>query len=227
MIKAQIKQHLMLVICVGISLLLIFTGAITKGGAQSSRNEAYALLTDTQNKLEIAKQNRIAQKTLVVYEVSGLDVERKKADDEAMLAWISPAFTFKNGDEYNEHREKYVERLGENDEFVVNIMPPYIPSNVDADGYILNPDGTYKYDKNGNKMKVNFNLKIKEGSFTSFVAKIDEEEDLYEYVTFFTTSSDSAFGYEGSAGQRVIITYTMDKDHNPHSFRCQLESTVN
>lgn len=209
MIKAQIKQHLMLVICVGISLLLIFTGAVMKGGAQSSRNEAYALLTDTQNKLEIAKQNRIAQKTLVVYEVSGLDVERKKADDEAMLAWISPAFTFKNGDEYNEHREKYVERLGENDEFVVDIMPPYI--DMTAEG----------------EQVPTFNLKIKEGSFTSFVAKIDEEKDLYEYVTFFTTSSDSATGYDGSAGQRVIITYTMDKDHNPHSFRCQLESTVN
>ena len=225
MVKIFIKRHLMIFIGAGLCIVMMLAGSVMKSSAEKSYREAENHLTDLRNQLIQQQQVVDSKRTRTVYEVSGLDLARVSADSQAALEWITPAFTFDSVDEYNENRAIYVERLGEDSDFVTAIMPPYIPSNVDEDGYILNPDGTYKYDKNGNKMKFNFNMTIKTGSFTPYVAKIDEETGVYTYVAFFLTTSNSSGGYTGSGDQRVIITYTMGDDHQMHDFKCQLETS--
>lgn len=209
-IKQFFKSHIVLFTGIGLCIVLLLTGSVIKSNAEGRYRDAQDNLNNLKNQLSQSQQVVENKRIKTVYSVSGLDLERVNADSAAALSWITPAFTFKNVDEYNEHRASYVALLGEDDDFVTAIMPPYIAST----------------DDDGNTIEKVFNMQIKEGSFTPYVAKIDESTGVYTYVAFFTTQSDSAAGYQGSGEQRVIITYTMGDDHQLHDFKCQIESAA-
>lgn len=141
---------------------------------------------------------------------TGLSETRWRNDDQIMYKWISPAFSFNSVDEYNKNRDAFIEKLGPDDPFVLDIMPPYI-SGVTAN--VNEKTATDEGDK----------LNMQMTDFTSYVKSIDEEKDIYSYIAFVQTSSSNKNGYTGES--IAILSYSIDKDGNVSDFECNIQGS--
>ena len=209
-IKQIIKNNIALVILIAISGILIMIASGYLESAYNRKAELESELANLSNGLEKLKQDSNKKEVVVIENELGLDLDRVTKDNYAMYDWIEPAFTFSNSDEYNENREIFVERLGRDDQFVKEIMPPFI------DGFTAKA----VYDDEGNIIESEgrkFNMEIVSDGFKAYVTGIDEKTDSYHYLATVTVNSRNMNGYSGY-GKTVVLTYTVDKDGNISNF---------
>lgn len=208
-IKSMLKEHLVLVISILICIFLGLVGGSISGSAKKDYNAVYDQLTKVNN--QITQTSTTNQEVVYVVESleNGLDKSRWAADDTIITEWIYDAFNFDSASEYNQNREIYVNRLGASDDFVINVMPPYIAGYTE-----LRNENSEVDDGNSINMHIT--------GFKSYVDKI--EDDKYSYVAVVTCASTSKSGYTGSSN--VILTYTIKGDGSVVNFHASTPSTI-
>lgn len=209
-IKQVIKSNIFLIVLIALSGIILLIASGTLDSAYNNKASLESELANLNNEIDKNNQSIASQGTVIIENELGLDLKRVNGDTVKMLEWITPAFTFKNSDEYNANRQIFIERLGENDQFVKEIMPPFI------DGF------TYDavYDENGKIVESEgrkFNMEIAPNGFTAYVIGLDEETDVYSYLATVSINSRNENGYSGY-GKKVVLTYKMDKDGNVTDF---------
>ncbi len=116
--------------------LLVFVISVFMGYREDvqSNDEIETLQTEaTQLRSEVLArrdEERIL-KNKVIYETTGIDPDTIRKDKVIYEDFIKPAFEWTNGEEYDEVRADYIERLGENSSFVST----YIAENIKVDDY--------------------------------------------------------------------------------------------
>lgn len=208
-VKSLIKEHIVLAISVLICFVLMILGNSISGSAKADYLVVHNQLTNVNNKIiNISTKNQEVEYVVKPLE-NGLDKARWAADDIIITEWIYPAFNFEGATEYNTNRDLYVTRLGSSDDFVINIMPPYIS------GYTtMNSESSEV--NNGNTINMSIS------SFKSYVDKIDG--DNYSYVAVVSCSSTANTG--GSGASTVILTYTISGNGSVVKFAAATPSTI-
>ena len=208
-LKTLLKEHIVLVIAILICIFLGVIGNSINGSAKSDYEAVYAQLTKVNN--QITQTSTTNQEVVVVVEEleNGLDKSRWAADDIIITEWIYYAFNFDSAEEYNKNRDIYVGRLGASDDFVINIMPPYIPGYTE-----LRSENSEVNDGNSINMHIS--------GFKSYVDKI--EDDKYSYVAVVTCESTARDGYTGASN--VILTYTIKGDGSVIDFHAATPSVI-
>lgn len=209
-IKQVLRENIGLLIMIAISavIFLIATGYLDSAYNKKARLQSE--IAELKNQIEHVSSQNDNQSVVIIENELGLDLERKNKDDRTMVEWISPAFTFDNSNEYNANREIFVERLGQDDQFVKEIMPPYI------DGITAGAE----YDKDGNLISsegAKFNMEIASNGFESYVVSVDDKTGVYQYLATLKVTSHNKNGYSGT-GKTVVLTYSVDKDGNISDF---------
>lgn len=212
-VKKIIKGHTLLCISFAVCFVMLIGCMIARVSYQSKLDKANSTLVNVTN--EITKLKTQGQEEKIVYvdskSAKALDKQRWANDDTIINEWIAPAFNFDNADEYNKNREKYISELGTNDDFVKNVLTPYIHGYTDK---ITNENETIS---NGSDMNMSIT------KFKSYVDKVDG--DNYSYVAVITCSSTSSGG--GSGDSQMILTYTISKDGKISNFCAAPPTSIN
>ena len=200
--KSFLKSHFLCILASIFFLTLSIIGIQIRATAKSDYQKVFDQLNELKNQINHDSLDVSLSREYEVTElVGGLDKERWKEDDELILDWVRPAFTFENSEEYNNHREIYVERLGQADDFVMEVMPPYIANytELENENSEIN-DGT------------SINMKVV--GLKSFVDSVDG--DVYSYVAVLTCASTTRKGETNESN--VILTYSIDGSKSIFNF---------
>lgn len=196
--RSVFRAHIVCIVCVTAGIMLSITGLVLNGTARRSYGAVLGQVVSVENLID-QSQISVGQKVERVVKPleGGLDKSRWASDDAIIAEWIYPAFNFDNADEYNRNREIYVKRLGNADDFVKEVLPPYIPeaSAMRNEQEAIN---------DGKKI----NLHIADGGFKSYVDGF--EGDVYSYVAVVTCYSVSQTGYSQQRTQDIILTYSIN-----------------
>lgn len=189
-----IKDHIVIICAAFFGLILCIVGLNIRGSAVKEYQAVYANLNDVNNRINKDSIDTV-QKTeyRATGVVDGLDKKRWASDDTIITEWIYPAFTFDSAEEYNEHREIYVSRLGTADDFVMEVLPPYIAGYTDIRSEFSTVDDG-----------LGINMKIL--NFTSYVDGF--QDDVYSYVAVVNCSSTRANGETVTSD--IILTYSIN-----------------
>lgn len=193
-IKETFQKHVVLIVAFMCFLVCFIVGSAIKDSASEKYEAMAKQLNDVNNQIESDNIN-LTQKSTYVSKgiVGGLDKNRWASDDTIITEWIYPAFNFNNDKEYNEHREIYVERLGNSNDFVLEVLPPYIAGYTDARSELATID-------DGSSI----NMKM-----TKFQSYVDGfKDDVYSYVALVTCSSTSKSGNTNVSD--IILTYSIN-----------------
>ena len=189
-----IKDHIVIICAVFFGLILCIIGLSIRGSAVKEYQAVFANLNDVNNRIN---QDNINTNQKTEYRatgvIGGLDKNRWAADDTVITEWIYPAFTFESAEEYNEHREIYVARLGTADDFVMEVLPPYIAGYTDIRSEFSTVDDG-----------LGINMKIVD--FKSYVDGF--KDDVYSYVAVVNCSSTRANGE--TILSDIILTYSIN-----------------
>lgn len=191
-----LKEHAILLFTIFVFLVLFLIGQGFRGSALKEYRNIEAQIVSVKNQIEQDKIT-VNQETNYVSRglVGGLDKNRWASDDVIISEWIYPAFNFSSAQEYNEHRDLFVTRLGQSDDFVQQIMPPFVQGITGV------ADETSSLDDGSD---INMSL-------TSFKSYVDSVEgDTYSYVAIVKCSSTNARGFAGLSD--VILTYSITGD---------------
>ncbi len=192
---AQENKKNLIVTGVGTVLLLIvliITSSV-RGVFRDGLVSVNSQITDVRNQTnqlnDAINQNTMNQvaehtNTKVEYVGNKIDIGLWQADDQYFWEFLSPAFSFKNGDEYNEIRQKYVDSLGYC-LFTTNVMGPFDKESYD------NPD------------QANDEMMIRSSSFASIPMSLSE--DGYSYMGIVTFDSSKA--YKDYGRNVMLFTY--------------------
>lgn len=203
--KSKLKQYAFIGGTFVFMLVCFFFASVSMNAAAEKYAKAEQDVKNIENDIDRLK-NKEKDKIIVEKEVTtGLNENRWHSDDTKMLEWVKPAFTFNSPDEYNKNRDLFIQRLGPDDSFVKDIMPPFI-------------QGVTVYTNEEQNIDEGDKLNMEVRSFTSYVKSIDEENGIYSYVAFVVTSSSNKNGYTGES--TVIMTYSMDEEGNVSDFVC-------
>lgn len=167
-------------------------------------NQISALNTELTNTVYVTKDFKTEYP-------DGLDMSRKNKDDETILSWIKPAFTFNNSAEYSANRKIFIERLGETDQFLTDIFVPY--TAVYSDMYHESAsidDGT--------------NIRSSIKSLETYVIGTNKD-GRHRYVAILERQSTTSNGKR--YGGNVILTYTIDANGSVSGFRAATPSVTN
>lgn len=205
------KQHILIEIALVFCLFLLIVGNSISGSEKKKYDAAFNQLNEVNNRISqdsitVTQQTNYVAKGLI----GGLDKKRWADDDVIITEWIYPAFTFESAEEYNQHREIYVSRLGVADDFVMEVLPPYIAGYSEArseSGTI--DDGT------------SINMKI-----TGFQSYVDGfKDDVYSYVAVVSCSSTLANGQTNTSD--IILTYSINGKGEVMNFHAATPFTEN
>ena len=212
-IKKIIKGHTLFCISFAICIVMLLGCTIVRTSYQSELDKVSSTLVNVTNEITKLKTQNQEEKIVYVDSASAkaLDKQRWANDDTIINEWIAPAFNFDSADEYNANREKYIAELGTDDDFVQNVIPPYIAGYTDK---ISNENETIS---NGSDMNMSIT------KFKSYVDKVDG--DNYSYVAVITCSSTSSGG--GSGDSQMILTYTISKDGKISNFCAAPPTSIN
>ena len=195
---SAVRMHIVCLVCFVLCFVMCVSGAVVRGVAKRAYSSASLRLNNVSNLIEQGSISVGQQVERVVKPLEGgLDKARWASDDAIIAEWIYPAFNFDDADEYNRNREIYVERLGNADDFVREVLPPYIPESsvMKSEQEAIN---------DGKKI----NLHIANGGFKSYVDGFDG--DVYSYVAVVTCYSVTTTGYSQQRTQDIILTYSIN-----------------
>ena len=201
-VKAFVKEHFILLLTIVVFLIAWFIGGLIRGSARKEYMAAYNQVSDLKNQIEHDTITLMQDKTTVaVGLLEGLDKQRWQEDDIVINEWIYPAFNFDNADEYNANRDIFIDRLGMNDDFVIEVMPPY-----DSKYALQSSEDMMVDDGTGINMHV-----------TNFVSYVDAiNDDVYSYVAVVTVSSTNKKGKTMTSD--IILTYSIDGSGSVQDF---------
>lgn len=210
MVKEKIIEFKSVIITLVIGLILIgvtkFVGSTFDSRLEDIKNQ----LSSVNN--QISSINMMSAKEVVVVKPfeGGFSPVQKAKDDEIIYNYILDAFTFSDSYEYNEHRAKYVELLGETNQFVIDILPPYEAVYGEMGWETQGPvdDGT----------RISSSMK----TLHSFVSNI-QYDGSYQYFTIVTRNYVSSSGH--SEQSNVYLTYTIDSDGNVIDFTSAIQQS--
>lgn len=199
------------VMCVALFIVLGITLMIKQEMANDI-NTTYATITAVKNeylqyktKMEQTVQWKEEPTGEIVWTGDVVDIAKVKTDSELFWDYISPAFNYNSGTEYMEHRQIYVNDLG-NCLFTVQFLTPIFKETTpnfdtfscratkkDPDYRIYPTKMEVEKDANGNIVK-----------------------ETYDYIAFVTMYPSKLA--EGS--REVAFTFTIDNEYNLTNFEC-------
>ena len=219
-IKKALKANFPIVIAMILCALMILFSSSYYSTTYQKKQTAKTKLVALQNEISTLQISQEEVNYVVVENETGLDLRRVNSDTSKFTNdWIKPAFTWQGANEYNEHRKIFVERLGEKDQFVVDIMPEFIPgitagATYDDDGNIISSEG----DK--------LNMRVKEVTAHVIGIKKNEEnrsKDIYSYLTVVKTETANKNGYTGDS--QLVLTYDIDGEGNVSNFHAAVPAS--
>lgn len=201
--KEFLKSSRGFIIIALIGLAVMIGGIVYR---DSQINSGYDVLkshqlrvSEMKNELELAKGAKERRESSVIYDTGGVDLNRTVRDDEAITTKVSRLLTWKDGKEYDEVRNEFIEWLGPDDQVVVEFMD----YNPWTDGH------SYIDDKG---------LNSKFSSIVTYVLGVDG--DIYNCMA--VARAVTVVGESNIEGDmNFIFTYKTDKDGNITDFKVQ------
>lgn len=122
-------------VVLGIGFIIMVSMAFYSSTQNTDARETLAGLqseaTQLRNELNLKREAEQVVRNEVIYETTGINPETVRKDKPLVSEYIDPAFTWTNGEDYNEAREHYSTLLGSNTEFVETYLAP----NLEVDGH--------------------------------------------------------------------------------------------
>lgn len=148
-----------------------------------------------QNKISVTKAANNRKMRGLNQSITGLNLVRKKTDDQKAEALLKYATTWNSGSSYRKKRKTIMKeyKLSDNDNFMKVFMPP-----LEQYGMSLKSSGSNEIDVDS--------LNMKYDSMRSYVTNI--QGNKYSYFTVVTVSSHDKKG--AVAQGKVAASYTVD-----------------
>ncbi|MBO5435613.1 hypothetical protein J6A31_07455 [bacterium] len=214
-----LKDHITLIICIVLGVILFFIGAGISSSGKSSVESAKRTLADINN--EIVRYDTELQQinTVIIEKETALSDDRHKSDNYIIGEWILPAFRISTFDEYQAARNLFIDRLPSDHPFLTDFFVEYTPR-------YNNQHSEYEAVNDGTKIKLN----MINGSFVTRVLSVDNNTGTYSYVASFSCDLDVPAGFSGefkthetkNKGDKVpmsmVITYDITKDGEIQDF---------
>lgn len=161
-------------------------------GAIANQNNNIVSL---ENKISVAKAANNRKMRGFNQSITGLNLVRKKTDDQKAESLLKYATTWNSGKSYRQKRKAIMKeyKLSDNDNFMKVFMPP-----LEQYGMSLKSSGSNEIDVNS--------LNMKYDGMTSYVTNI--QGNNYSYFTVVTVSSHDKKG--AVAQGKVAASYTID-----------------
>ena len=187
--KSKITVALIVIFAILTLLVVIFTGMQKRQYASALEVQSNEIIS-LETQLALAKANYEANQNQVVTEVSGVNVERKQADDVVAREFISRVTTWADVSEYRTMRAEIVSEYGldQNSYFLQSFLP-------------IRPQGA-----NESAGSVNSEF----SSMDSICISADEDTGLYSYFTEVVVHTAGAQGGIGEA--HCVFLYTVSAD---------------
>ena len=118
---------------VGLAILIgmFIYATIINSGISNEVAELEVKAIGLRNDLEVKRHAEQQVRNEVIYQTTGINPQTVQADTTLVQEFITPAFSWVDGEEYNEARSHYGDLLGENSSFV-NV---YLAPNIEIDGH--------------------------------------------------------------------------------------------
>lgn len=209
-----LQEHIKAVIAVIVMIVCLGVGSIVSGQfakqADASANDLHIVENQISNVTD--KLNNPEERPNELDH--GYQKDRVERDKQILIGkgtgngktneWLSRFLSWESGEEYNENRNWFVEKLGASNVFCTTIMRDYDAelSMDDSEKDIIDPD--------------EISCELKETEF--YVNSIDDNTGIYEYVIFAKYNGKEAYANTAfKAMDRVqcyIITVSVDADGN-------------
>ena len=124
-------QWIIVGVAVVIMLISIFMGSRSKNSVETDLSILQDEMTSLSNDLAVKRQEEQKVRNEVIYRTTGIHPETVRKDTTIFKEFISPAFTWSSGEEYDEMRAEYISLLGENSPFI----DVYIVENLKVDDF--------------------------------------------------------------------------------------------
>lgn len=219
-----LQEHIKAVIAVIVMIVCLGVGSIVSGQfakqASDSANDLHTIENQISNVNDKLNNPEKRYKELE----KGYKESRVERDTKILIGagtgnggtneWLSRFLSWNTGDEYNENRNWFVEKLGASNVFCTTIMRDY-DTNVslgESKKDVIDPN------------KVTCILDIDKTEKAVYVNSIDDNTGIYEYVVFAYYNGKEAYANTAfKAMDRVqcyIITVSVDADGNvlPETF---------
>lgn len=122
-------------VILGLGFVLMLAMGIYSSTANADARESVSALqneaTALRNELKLKREAEQVVRNEVIYETTGINPERVRTDRTLVSDYIGPAFTWTDGEAYNEARDHYLTLLGDNSQFV----DIYLAPNLEVDGH--------------------------------------------------------------------------------------------
>lgn len=196
-------------------IISILAFAIIYGGfymfkvqpVQDELTKAQNLLIKNENVLATVKSGTTVKQKVVRDADVDLSTKRWAIDDKDFYNWVKDAFDYDNLTEYNDHRDKYITKLGSNHVFVKNILPEksvsgevYSGNNYIGDAEDLLSSSvkemvSYIYSIDGDKYTYVAKVTVKCNSYQPTLKSMQDEQ-VYYYIRYtIKRDSDTADKY--------------------------------
>jgi hypothetical protein len=186
-------------LCILMGFILIIAIAVcilTNNVSKNNHKAAVTRLASITNAINQSDESAKITKEVVRSVDTDLDSDHWSKDDDFIFTWIKDAYTYNSLDEYNEHRAIYADRLGEDNQFVTDIMP-----------YLEAEDITYKDEES----YAGGNSRLFSSSISNFESSVlSVNDDAYTYLSILTTVNNFS-DQSQSVSSNIILTYTISR----------------
>ena len=133
-VDVNIPTNIQWVIVGVCAVILVVMGFYSTTIGDSVRDDVRILeseVTQLTNDLQLKRHAEQEVRNEVIYQTTGIHPETVRLDKVIAQDYLNPAFTWVSGEEYNEARTLYIDRLGESNPFVDTYLAP----NLEVDGH--------------------------------------------------------------------------------------------
>lgn len=198
MSMSKIRRYIPLFLCIAFFVICSVVCVSQISSREAALQEQSLEIAELKNKLSTLKVANENAKTEYHLEITGVDMNRVKKDDNIISNFMRQVCTWDSYDEYMSARVKIMQSYGiEEDSAFMSIFMPVVVNRVSPDG------------KNYNRIDT-MGLNMTYEGLDSYVTKIVAGD--YSYFTIVTVSSTWVNG--GEALATAAVMYTVDAEGN-------------